>query len=160
TMECYELALEHTRRPSVLALSRQNLPALRTDAGENKSAKGAYVFAPAEGEDKVTLMATGSELGIAVKARELLTAQGVGARVVSMPCWELFDAQDEAYRAEVLGSGARVAVEAAAGFGWERYLGPKGVFVGMKGFGASAPGDKLYAHFGITAEAVAQAALS
>jgi transketolase len=159
TMECYELALENAKGPSVLALSRQNLPHLRGDAGENKSARGAYVLAEAEGERKVTIMATGSEVAVAMKGRELLQAKGIGAAVVSMPCWELFDRQDEDYRHAVLGSGVRVAVEAAAQFGWERYLGFDGVFIGMHSFGASAPGEKLYAHFGITGEAVAEAAL-
>ena len=157
TMECYELALE-AKGPSVLALSRQNLPHLRTDAGENKSAKGAYVLAEAEGERKVTIMATGSEVSVAMKGREILQAKGIGAAVVSMPCWELFDKQDKGYRQSVLGTGVRVAVEAMVKFGWERYLGLDGAFVGMSDFGASAPGEKLYVHFGITGEAVAEAA--
>jgi transketolase len=104
-------------------------------------------------------MATGSEVAVALKGRELLKARGVGAAVVSMPCWELFERQDEAYRESVLGAGLRIAVEAAAKFGWERYLGPNGIFIGMTGFGASAPGEKLYEHFGITGQAVADAAL-
>ncbi len=159
TAECYELALEHTKGPSVLVLSRQNLPALRSDASENLSARGAYVLAEAEGHRKVTIMATGSEVSVAMKGRELLQAKGIGAAVVSMPCWELFEQQDEDYRQNVLGTGVRIAVEAAAKFGWERYLGHDGVFIGMTGFGASAPGEKLYVHFGITGEAVAEAAL-
>jgi len=158
TMECYELALTSTNHPSVLALSRQNLPTIRGDATENLSARGAYVLAEAEGKRQVTIMATGSEVMVAMRARELLKAQNIAAAVVSMPCWELFDRQDETYRRSVLGEGRRVAVEAAGGFGWERYLGPDGAFIGMTGFGASAPGEKLYAHFGITAEAVAKAA--
>jgi transketolase len=160
TMECYEVALATTNQPSVLALSRQNLPAIRADAGENRSARGGYVLAEAEGARQATLIATGSEVSIAMKARDLLKAKGVAAAVVSMPCWELFDRQDAAYRAAVLGTARRVAVEAAGGFGWERYLGADGAFVGMTGFGASAPGEKLYAHFGITAEAVAEAAMA
>jgi transketolase len=159
-MECYEIALASTHQPSLLVLSRQNLPTIRGDASENLSARGAYVLAEAEGDRQVTLLATGSEVTIAMRARELLRGKGVAAAVVSMPCWELFDRQDEAYRRAVLGSGRRVAVEAAIGFGWERYLGVDGTFVGMTGFGASAPGEKLYAHFGITAEAVADAALA
>ena len=160
TMECYEIALTTTKQPSVLALSRQNLPAIRVDAGENRSARGAYVLAEAEGARAVTLLATGSEVSIAMRARDLLKGKGVAAAVVSMPCWELFERQDEAYRRSVLGGPRRVAVEAAGSFGWDRYLGPDGVFVGMTGFGASAPGEKLYVHFGITAEAVAEAALA
>ena len=107
----------------------------------------------------MTLLATGSEVAIALGAREILRGEGIDAAVVSMPCWELFEAQTEEYRAEVLGAGAvRVAVEAASSFGWDRYIGPDGAMVGMGGFGASAPGADLYAHFGITAEAVAEAA--
>ncbi len=107
----------------------------------------------------MTLLATGSEVAIALEAREILRGEGIDASVVSMPCWELFDAQTEEYRAEVLGAGAvRVAVEAASPFGWDRYIGPDGAMVGMDGFGASAPAADLYAHFGITAEAVAEAA--
>ncbi len=161
TMECYELALEDSSGPSLLSLSRQNLPTVRTDAGENKSAKGAYVLAEAEGPRQVTLLATGSEVELALAARDLLAAKGVGAAVVSMPCWELFDRQDTAYRAAVLGEGTvKVAVEAASTFGWERYVGPVGTVVGLTGFGASGPPDQVYAHFGITAEAVANAALA
>jgi transketolase len=160
TMECYELALENTDGPSLFALSRQNLPAIRTDVTENFSARGGYVLAKSQGDRQVTILATGSEVSIAMKARDILQAQGIGTAVVSMPCWELFDRQDPAYRRSVLGDGVRVAVEAAVSFGWERYIGPDGAFVGMTGFGASAPGEVLYTHFGITAESVAQAAQS
>jgi transketolase len=161
TMECYELALEHCSGPSLLSLSRQNLPTVRSDAGDNKCAKGAYVLAEAEGKRQVTLISTGSEIEIALAARDLLKAKGVAAAVVSMPCWELFDAQDAAYRQAVLGEGTvRVAVEAASPYGWERYVGPAGAVVGLTGFGASGPPEQVYAHFGITAEAVANAALA
>jgi transketolase len=113
----------------------------------------------ASGTAQVTLIATGSEVSIALAARDLLEADGIWTRVVSLPCWELFDQQNEAYRAETLGlSTVRVAVEAASTFGWERYVGAEGAIVGMTGFGASAPAYKLYEHFGITADAVAQAA--
>jgi transketolase len=109
---------------------------------------------------RVTLIASGSEVEIAVKARDLLEAQGVGTRVVSMPCWELFDEQEPAYREATLGPGTvKIAIEAAGSMGWERYIGPEGGFVGMQGFGASAPYKELYKHFGITAEAAAAAAL-
>jgi transketolase len=162
TAECWELALSHTDRPSILALTRQNLPTLRTaHTDDNLSRKGAYELAPAEGDAKVTFLATGSEVEIALAARALLAAEGTPARVVSMPSWELFDAQSETYRESVLGPGtAKVAIEAAASFGWERYIGEHGRFIGMKGFGASAPAKDLYKHFGITAEAAADAARS
>ena len=161
TAECWALALENDAGPSVLALSRQGVAAVRTVLGDdNLSALGAYVLAEGDGGTRqATLLATGSEVGVALAARDLLQAEGIATAVVSMPCWELFEGQDEAYRRGVLGDGTmRVAVEAAAGQGWERYLGPQGVFVGMTGFGASAPGGALYEHFGITAEAVAAAA--
>ncbi|MBE9603613.1 transketolase [Acetobacteraceae bacterium H6797] len=157
TAECWELAVKRADGPSVLALSRQNLPALRTDAGENRSARGGYVLAEASGARKATLIATGSEVSLAMAAREALEAEGIPTAVVSLPSWELFGAQDESYRESVLGTGLRVGVEAALNFGWERWLGSDGIFVGMTGFGASAPADHLYKHFGITAEAVVSA---
>ncbi|HEX3973749.1 MAG TPA: transketolase [Stellaceae bacterium] len=160
TAECWELALAHNDGPSILALTRQPVAALRKDAGENRSARGAYVLAEADGgARKVTLLATGSEVGIAMAAREQLAAKGIAAAVVSMPCWRLFEAQDEAYRRLVLGTAPRVAVEAAVEFGWNRYIGDRGKFIGMHDFGASAPIEALYPHFGITAEAVVEAAL-
>jgi transketolase len=162
TAECWELAVTAKTTPSAMVLTRQGLPALRTEeCTENLCERGGYVISPAEGEATVTLFATGSEVSIAVEAQALLKADGIAANVVSMPCWELFDRQPEAYRQSILGAGtARVAVEAAVGLGWERYIGSDGVFVGMSGFGASAPADKLYEFFGITAEAVADAARS
>ncbi|KAF0224440.1 MAG: hypothetical protein FD176_1196 [Rhodospirillaceae bacterium] len=162
TMEAYEVALLNHKGPSCFALSRQNLPTLRTThTADNLTAKGAYVLVEAEGKRQVTLLATGSEVSLALDARKLLAAKGVQAAVVSMPCWELFDRQSKEYRAEVLGEGCvRVAVEALSTFGWERYVGLDGAVIGMTGYGASAPADKLYAHFGITADAVADAALA
>jgi transketolase len=157
TAECWELAIRRIEGPSLLVLTRQGLPALRTDIAENRCARGGYVLAEAEGERQATLIATGSEVSIAIDARGVLAAEGIQTAVVSLPCWELFAAQDEAYRAQVLGSAPRVGVEAAVEFGWERWLGPDGVFIGMTGFGASAPYEDLYRHFGITAEAVASA---
>ena len=158
TMECYQIALASTNMPSVLALSRQNLPTVRTThTEENLSAKGAYVLAEAEGERQATILATGSEVSLALEAQKMLKDKGVAAAVVSMPSWELFDKQDAAYKAAVLGSGVRVAVEALSTFGWERYVGDKGAVIGMTGFGASAPAEKLYPHFGITAQAVVDA---
>ncbi len=159
TAECWELALRTRQAPSVLALTRQAVPALRRDAGENRSARGGYVLAEAEGARQATLIATGSEVALALAARELLKARGVAAAVVSLPCWALFDAETPGYRAEVLGRAPRIAVEAASPFGWERYVGADGTVIGMTGFGASAPAEELYRHFGITAERVAEAAL-
>jgi len=160
TAECWEVALAQKSRPTVLALSRQNLPTLRDSIAENSSARGAYVLREADGKAKVTLIATGSEVEIAVKAQNLLKEKGVAARVVSMPCWELFDEQPPEYRKSVLGEGTlRVAIEAGIRMGWGRYIGPEGVYIGMDGFGASAPHNDLYKHFGITAEAAAEAAL-
>ncbi len=168
TAEAWEIALQSAATPSVLALSRQNLPTLRTEHGrQNRSARGAYVLADAEGKRQAILLATGSEVSLAMKARDLLQAEGIGTRVVSMPCWELFEEQDIAYRRKVLPAGpVRVAVEAAIRFGWDRWLyGERGTqkksgFVGMHGFGASAPAETLFNHFGITAEAVALKAKS
>jgi len=158
TAECWELALRRAEGPSVLALTRQGVPALRTDTGENRCARGGYVLAETDGIRAVTLVATGSEVSIAMAAREKLAADGIAAAVVSLPCWELFAQQDAAYRNTVLGTAPRIGIEAALGFGWERWLGPQGVFIGMTGFGASAPAEELYRHFGITADAIAAAA--
>ncbi|MCA3349101.1 MAG: transketolase [Roseomonas sp.] len=157
TAECWELALRRADGPSLLALSRQNLPTLRTDTAENRSARGGYVLAEADGARQATLIATGSEVSLAMSARDALQAAGVATAVVSLPCWELFAAQDDAYRASVLGSAPRFGIEAAVGFGWEAWLGADGVFIGMAGFGASAPADDLFKHFGITPDAVVQA---
>ncbi|WP_043829925.1 transketolase [Muricoccus aerilatus] len=157
TAEAWELALKRTDGPSVLALSRQNLPTLRTDVGENRSARGGYVLAEASGDRMATLIATGSEVMLAMAARETLEAEGIPTAVVSLPCWKLFELQDPSWQEGVLGSGLRVGIEAALEFGWSRWLGPDGIFVGMAGFGASAPADDLYKHFGITAEAVVAA---
>jgi transketolase len=159
TAECWELALGAARTPSALCLSRQNLPVLRTDAEVNRSSRGAYLLRGGDRRD-VTLLATGSEVEIAVAAAGLLAAEGIEAAVVSMPCWALFEAEDETYRRAVLGQAPRVAVEAAGRLGWDRWTGDGGAFVGMTGFGASAPAADLYRHFGITAEAVADAARS
>ena len=160
--ECWEIALEHRDGPVSLVFARQGLPRVRDDAGpQNRSSRGAYVLAEARGASReVTLLATGSEVAVALRARDLLQAGGVPTAVVSMPCWELFDLEDAPYRAAVLGSpdGVRVGVEAAVRFGWERYLGTRGAFVGMQGFGASGPAEELYRRFGITPQAVAEEA--
>jgi len=159
TAECWAIAIADQKHPSLLALSRQNLTTVRTvHTDENLSAKGAYELAGAENA-KVTIFSTGSEVELAMKARDLLAAQNIPARVVSMPCWELFEQQSETYREKVLGPGTvKVAVEAAVQLGWDRYIGPNGAFIGMKSFGASGPYKDVYLHFGITAEAVAEAA--
>jgi transketolase len=161
TAECWQLALAEKGHPSLLALSRQNMPTFRTThTEENLSAKGAYVAADAPGA-KVTLLATGSEVELAFKARDLLAAENIPARVVAMPSWELFEQQSATYRDSVLGPNTvKVAVEAGIRLGWDRYIGPNGAFVGMPGFGASGPYKEVYKHFGITAEHVAAAAKS
>ena len=162
TAECWALALQNTDGPSVIALTRQGLPALRTAHTEdNLCAQGAYEISAAEGEARVTLLASGSEVSIAVEAQALLAKEGVAARVVSVPCWRLLDALEEPARDAILGTDTvRVAVEAAVPFGWDRMVGPDGAFVGMTTFGASAPAGDLYEHFGITAREVAAAAIA
>jgi transketolase len=160
TVECWQLAIETATGPSVLALTRQNLPQLRAgfDA-DNRCAAGAYELVPAEGAAAVSLFASGSEVPIAVEARKLLAGRGIAARVVSVPCFELFLAAPAEHRRAVIGDApVRVAVEAAVREGWDAIIGAGGVFVGMTGFGASGPYKDLYAHFGITAAAVAAAA--
>lgn len=158
TAECWELAVASEAGPSVLALSRQAVPNLRTDGSENLSAKGAYVLKPAEGKRDVTLLATGSEVGLAVEAAAALAKDGIGAAVVSVPSFELFRAQPESYQSEVLGDVPRVAVEAGTEQSWFEWLRKSDAFVGMSSFGASAPAGKLYEHFGITAAHVADEA--
>ncbi|MGV3695116.1 MAG: transketolase [Paracoccus marcusii] len=155
TLEAWDIAIRNRNVPSLLALSRQDVPQLRTEAGsENLTAKGAYVIRQfGEGRD-VTLIATGTEVAIAVQAAESLAAEGMAVAVVSMPSWELFEAQDADYRAQVLGTAPRIAVEAAGKFGWTRYVATEDDVIGMTGFGASAPIDRLYQEFGITPEAI------
>ena len=158
TLECWQIALESTDRPAILALSRQNLPTLRMNyVKENLSAKGAYKIAGDDVADAV-IFATGSEVAIAVDALALLKQKGISAKVVSVPSLELFDAQDDAYKASVIGRPrARVAVEAGIGLSWVKLLGEKGRFVGMHSFGASAPAEQLYAYFGITPQHIVEA---
>jgi len=160
TAEAWELALTSQKTPSVLALTRQGLPTVRTEhKNKNMVAQGGYVLADADGKRQAILLATGSEVSIAMQARDLLQAEGIGTRVVSMPCWELFEEQEESYRKRVLPGGpVRVAIEAGIRFGWDRWLfGERGKreksgFIGMHGFGASAPAERLYEEFGITAK--------
>ncbi|MDJ0942502.1 MAG: transketolase [Kiloniellales bacterium] len=158
TAEAWELALSAPDKPSVLALSRQGLPTLRTETfAENYSAWGAYILAPAAEQRQVTLIASGSEVEVALEARKLLAEENIYAAVVSMPCWELFLEQPAHYRDEVLGPGLlRVAIEAAGWFGWHRWVGLDGTVVGMEGFGASGPAPELYQHFQITPKAVVE----
>jgi len=164
TAEAWEVALSSKSTPSVLALSRQGLPTQRTEhKTKNLVMQGAYVLAEAVEKRRAILMATGSEVAVAMAAKALLEADGIGTRVVSMPCWELFEEQDESYRRKVLPAGpVRVAIEAGVRFGWDRWLfGERGRreksdFVGMPGFGASAPAPELFEHFGITAEETAK----
>ena len=162
TVECWQLALEAKDSPSVLALTRQNLPQLRLGHDkDNRCARGAYEIEPAEGKAQVSLFATGSEVAIALEARKLLAARGVAARVVSVPCFELFFAAPDDYREAIIGTApVRVGIEAAVRQGWDAIIGSDGLFVGMTTFGASAPYKDLYKHFGITPEKVAETALS
>ena len=160
TVECWQLALEAKQTPSVLALTRQNLPAVRHSYQEaNLCAKGAYELSPAKGKAQVSLFASGSEVEIAMEAQKLLENNGINARVVSVPCLDLFLAQNEKTRASVIGSApVKIAIEAAIRQGWDAIIGSDGGFVGMNSFGESAPYKKLYEHFGITPQAVADAA--
>jgi len=159
TAEAWAIALQQTRTPSVLCLTRQSLPTLRQeDCAHNMVALGAYVVRAPAGARDVTLLASGSEVAVAVEAAEQLAARGIRAAVVSMACWELFARQPGDYRRQVLGVAPRVAVEAAVRDGWDRWIAPEDAFVGMAGFGASAPGPELYEHFGITPAVVARAA--
>jgi transketolase len=161
TAECWQLALESRETPSIIALTRQNLPAVRTSySAENLCARGAYELAAADGDAEVSLFATGSEIEIALAAKALIERAGYAARVVSVPCFELFAEQSADYQSEIVGSArVKIAIEAAIRQGWDRFIGTDGIFVGMTGFGASAPYEQLYKKFGITAEAAAEAAL-
>jgi transketolase len=161
TVECWQLALENEERPSVLALTRQNVPQLRRAyEAANRCAAGAYEIGAAAGKAEVSLFATGSEVSIAVEAQKLLAAKGVPARVVSVPCFELLAEQPEAARRAVIGTAkVNVGVEAAVRQGWDAIIGTEGAFIGMSSFGASAPYKDLYKQFGITPEAIAQAAI-
>jgi transketolase len=161
TVECWQAALERPKSPAILALTRQNLPALRrTHVRENLCARGAYEISPANGKAAVSIFASGSEVSLAVAAQKILAEQGVAARVVSVPCMDLFFEQDEAYRKSVIGDApVKVAVEAAVRQGWDAIIGD-GPFVGMKGFGESGPYKAVYEFFGITPQAVAEAAMA
>jgi|TARA_B110000046_G_scaffold67339_1_gene75280 transketolase len=154
TAEAWDIALK-TNGPTVLALSRQGLKAFRSEkSSDNKVSKGGYILNSISSKRDLTLIATGSEVEIAMEAADTLKEEGLNVAVVTMPCWELFDQQDETYRKEILGDCPRIAIEAACEMGWSKYTGDKGAFIGMKGFGASGPAPELYKHFGITSKAV------
>lgn len=156
TAEAWKIALESEQTPSILALSRQNVPTLRTKTTENMSQFGAYVISPAQREPQATILATGTEVALAVEAQKRLRADGVEVSVVSMPCCELFDAQPEEYKRLILGKAPRIAVEAAAVYGWEKYTGSSENVIGLSGFGASGKGEDVYKHFGITVEHIVE----
>ena len=161
TLEAWDIAIRARTRPTLMALSRQDVPQLRRDAGaENLTAKGGYVIRPSPRARDVTLIATGTEVALAIEAAEALDAMGYGVAVVSLPAWDLFEAQPQAYRDEVLGTAPRIAVEAAGTFGWTRYVASEHDVIGMPGFGASAPADRLYREFGITKEAIIARAMA
>ena len=161
TVECWQLALQAKDRPSVIALTRQNVPQLRNRLdGDNVCAAGAYEIAGPDGAAAVSIFATGSEVAIAVEAAKLLAGRGIAARVVSVPCLQLLLAQPDSVRRAIIGeTRVKIAVEAGVRQGWDAVIGADGLFVGMTGFGASAPYKELYKNFGITAEAVAEAAM-
>ena len=158
--ECWELAVRRKNAPSILALTRQNLPAVRNDATKNMCERGGYVLLPGKGQDDIILIASGSEVHLAVEAHGKLADQGVSARVVSMPCLDVFQEQEESYIRSVLGQGLpKIAIEAGIRQGWDALIGRDGGFIGMDSFGASAPGDELFPHFGITTDAIVKMAL-
>lgn len=154
TAEAWQLALEEEHTPSILALTRQNLPMLRESAELNRTARGGYIIRGDRDNRQATLIATGSEVSLAVAARDKLKEEGIEVAVVSMPCTELFDKQPIDYQEEILGTAPRIAVEAASKFGWEKYVGLHGDIIGMDGFGASGPAEQLYEYFGITVDEV------
>ena len=161
TAECYELALNRTDGPSVMALSRQALPVVRESADENRSAQGGYVLYEPAKERQATIVATGSEVALALAAKDLLAAQGVAVAVVSMPCMKLFEQTEKSYQETVLGNVPRVIVEAGATWGWDRYVGAAGgTVIGMETFGASGKGSEVLAHFGFTPEHVAEVVMT
>lgn len=158
TLECWTLAIENEKTPSLIALTRQGLPQIRQKfVEENLSSKGAYIIEQAKGKRAVTLFASGSEVSIALEARQKLQNKGIGVTVVSTPCWELFEQQSVEYRNDVLGQGTiRVAIEAGSPFGWERFVGLDGGVVGIESFGASAPANDLFQHFKVNADQVCE----
>jgi len=160
TAECWEIAINTKQTPSALSLSRQNLATLDRPIDENLSSKGAYILREPDRPRDITLLATGSEVEIALEAAQQLALHGKHAAVISMPCWELFEIQPETYRKKILGSAPRIGIEAAIRLGWDRWIGENGTFIGMHGFGASAPANELYRYFGITSDSVVTEALA
>jgi transketolase len=159
TAECYEIALNY-QGPSTFALSRQDLPVLRTSAVTNQSSKGAYVlYEPSQKRD-ITLIATGSEVWVAMAAKDLLEKQGIASAVVSMPCMELFEQQSKEYRRLVLGFAPKLAIEAASPFGWHKWIGDNGEIIALPHFGTSAPGKLLFEKFGFTPDYITQKAIA
>ena len=157
TAEAWQIALQSESEPSILALSRQSLPLLRKQAKHNETQKGGYIISESAEQRQATILASGSEVSLAVVAQKELEKKGIHTAVVSIPCWELFDKQDECYRKQVLGCVPRIAVEAASGFGWEKYVGDNGQIISMKDFGESGPSEQLYSHFGIDVEHIVKA---
>lgn len=157
TAESWQIALQSESEPSILALSRQSLPLLRKQAKHNETQKGGYIISESAEQRQATILASGSEVSLAVVAQKELEKKGIHTAVVSIPCWELFDKQDECYRKQVLGCVPRIAVEAASGFGWEKYVGDNGQIISMKDFGESGPAEQLYSHFGIDVEHIVKA---
>ncbi|MCT4635806.1 MAG: transketolase [Rickettsiales bacterium] len=161
TAECYEIAMKLQNSPSLFSLTRQNVSALRSDSSKNLSEFGGYIISPHDGKLQVTIFATGSEVEIAIEAQKDLHNINIGTRIVSIPCWEIFDQQSEEYKSELLdNSSIKIAVEAGIRQGWEKYIGRNGIFIGMKSFGASAPAKELYKYFAITKENIVQKALT
>jgi len=159
TAECWQIAMTSRETPTILALTRQKVPALRdTVDATNKCALGGYILKEAAGTRHVTLIATGSEVALAVAAADTLAGEGINAAIVSMPCIELFRTQDDAYRANVLGNAPRIAIEAGIAQGWHEWLRPDDQFIGLSDFGASAPIDQLFKHFNLTPERITQTA--
>jgi len=159
TAESWEIALEQTNRPSAIVLTRQAVPLVRSSPfAENLSKRGGYVLRKSALTSQITLISTGSEISVALDAQSQLEKNNIGSTVVSMPCWRLFDEQPASYQQQVLGKSGvlKVAIEAAADFGWHKYIGENGIFIGMSGFGASGPASDLYKHFKITAENVVE----
>ena len=160
TAEAWDIALK-TNGPTVLALSRQGLKAFRCEkSSENKVSRGGYLVNDISSRRDLTLIATGSEVELAIEASNLLKQEGIKVAVVSLPCWELFDKQNDDYKLKVLGNSPRIAIEAACEMGWSKYIGEDGIFIGMSSFGASGPAPDLYKHFGITSEAIVEQARS
>ena len=156
TAEAWQIAIESEKTPSILVLSRQGVPTIRTSASENLTAKGGYIISPANGKPQATLIATGTEVSLAIETQKMLAAQNIAINVVSMPCCELFDKQTAEYKRSTLGTAPRITIEAGATFGWDKYIQGNGEAIGIDSFGASGKNEQVYEHFGITAENIAK----